>query len=92
MAQENAKRFVEKIFTDDEFLKEIVRHGGFRSNADNEEKNALVAKAAKEMGYDFSVEEYQGAMKDYFGGSFWKLLKSLMHLNKVVKKAEKEQR
>lgn len=49
MAQENAKRFVEKIFTDDEFLKEIVRHGGFRSNADNEEKNALVAKAEKEQ-------------------------------------------
>ena len=90
MAQENAKRFVKKIFTDDGFLKEVVKHGGFNSKAADEEKNALTAKAARELGYEFSVEEYKGAMQDYFGGNFWKLLKSMMHLNKVVKKAEKE--
>lgn len=53
MAQENAKRFVEKIFTDDEFLKEIVRHGGFRSNADNEEKTRWSRKQQKKWDMTF---------------------------------------
>lgn len=42
------------------------------------------------MGFDFTAEEYQGATKEYFGGSFLKAIKTLWRVNRIVKQAEKE--
>ena len=89
MAQESAKTFVNKMYTDDEFLKEIVRHGGMKCG-EADQNNELILKAAGEMGFDFTAEEYQGATKEYFGGGFLKTIKTISHVNKVVKQAEKE--
>ena len=89
MAQESAKTFVNKMYTDDEFLKEIVRHGGMK-RGEADQNNELILKAAGEMGFDFTAEEYQGATKEYFGGSFLKAIKTLRRVNKAVKQAEKE--
>ena len=89
MAQESANSFVEKMFTDDEFLKEVVRHGGIKSGF-RDEKNELILKAAKEMGFDFSPEEYQKAMKNNLGSGLLNIIKKLRRFNKVIRKAEKE--
>jgi len=89
MAQESAKTFVNKMYTDDGFLKEIVRHGGMK-RGEADQNNELILKAAGEMGFDFTAEEYRGATKEYFGGSFLKVIRTLWHVNKVVKQAQKE--
>jgi len=91
MAKENAKEFVEKMFTDDVFVKELYKKGGINRNASNDEKNEILIKAAKEMGYDFNLEEFKDANGIYFKKlGIWKTIKTFWHFNKVVKSAEKE--
>lgn len=93
MGKDNAREYVEKMFTDDEFLKEICRHGGFDEKASDDEKMALTLKAAGEMGYTFSEEEYTVAMEDYFKGKgIFGSIKAFAHMNKIIKAVKKEQR
>ena len=91
MALETANEFVRKTFNDDEFLKEVIRHGGFNDKAPDEEKTFLITKAAKELGYDVTEDEYTEASGAYFKelGVFG-VIKTLRHVGKVVKKVRKE--
>ena len=48
-------------------------------------------KAAKEMEYDFTLEEYKDANATYFKGlGLWNTIKKFWHFNKVVKKEERK--
>lgn len=90
MGMDKAKEFVEKMFTDDAFLAEVAHHGGFKENASDEEKNELIMKASKEIGYDFTTEEYTKAMEEYFEGQGpLGAIKAFAHMNKIIKKANK---
>lgn len=90
MAQESAIKFVEKLYSDDSFVKEVYRHGGFNKNAGDDEKNRLICKAAGELGYDFSVEEYNNAMTARFEGvGVMESIKIFWRFNKAVKAAKK---
>ena len=91
MSKESAKEFVNTFYKNDEFLTEFVKKGGLNKNATDEEKTALLLKTSKEMGYDFTEEEHIEALKEYFSGmGVWGAIKTFRHLNKVVKKTEKE--
>ena len=91
MAKESAKEFVEKFYNDDDFLREFVLKGGLNSKASDEEKKELIMKTSKEMGFDFTKEEYDEAGKNYFEGKgVFFAIKTFSHLNKIAKKAEKE--
>ena len=91
MAKESAKEFAEKMFTDDEFVKEFYKKGGINRKASNDEKNEILMKAAKEMEYDFTLEEYKDANATYFKGlGLWNTIKKFWHFNKVVKKEERK--
>ena len=93
MSMENAKVFVEKLYGDDEFIKEFYRNGGINRNASKEEKNALMINVANKMGYSIDEKEFQKATGDYFAGKgLWSAIKLFMHFNKVVKAAEKERK
>ena len=91
MSQQSADTFAQKLFTDDAFIGQVVRHGGLTSSGPKEEKNALLIKAAGELGYDFTEEEYNEANRKYFaGGGFFKVIKTLMRVNRATKAAERE--
>ena len=80
-----------KVKKDDGFVKELYKKGCINRNASNDEKNEILIKVAKEMGYDFTLEEYKDANGVYFKKlGVWKTIKTLWHFSKVVKSAEKE--
>ena len=90
MAQESAKTFVEKLYSDEAFVREVYRHGGFNKKAGDDEKNRLIVKAAGELGYEFNVEEYNNAMTARFDGvGVFESIKLFRWFNKAVKAAEK---
>lgn len=93
MSRESAKNFTEKFFSDDDFLKSFYLKGGADKKANNEEKNELLIKTAKDMGYDFTMEEYKEAISDHYKGmGFWAAIKSFMRIRKISKVADKEKR
>ncbi len=50
----------------------------------------MMAKAARELGYEISTEEYAAALKAQTQKvSAWKAIKFLIRLTKLAKKAEK---
>ena len=91
MSQERANEYVEKMYTDEEFLREICRHGGFNKKADDEEKSRLALQAAKEMGYEMTVEEYNKATENFFTGKgILETIKIFRNMNKVIKSETKK--
>lgn len=91
MSMENAKVFVEKLYGDDEFIKEFYRNGGINKKASKEEKNALMYNVANKMGYAMDEKEFKEATANYFKDKgIWGTIKIFTHFNKVVKTAEKE--
>jgi hypothetical protein len=91
MSKASAKEFVEKFYTDDEFIREFTLKGGLNSKGTDEEKQAAIMKVSKEIGYSFNNEEYTDALKSYFEGKgVIFAIKTFRHFNKVAKKAEKE--
>lgn len=91
MAKESAKKFVEKFYTDDEFLKKFCKNGGVNKKANDQEKTKILLKTSKDMGYDFTEEEYKNANAEYFKDKgIWNFIKSLVRIKRLVKEAEKE--
>ncbi|MBQ3475145.1 MAG: Nif11-like leader peptide family natural product precursor [Bacilli bacterium] len=91
MSKESAKSFVDKFYNDDEFIRELTLKGGVNSKASEEERSKLLMKVSKEMGFNFTEEEYSDAVKKYFEGKgVWTAIKTFRHFNKIAKKAEKE--
>ena len=93
MSMESAGKFFKKYFEDDNFLRELYKRGGLktRKEATDEEARQNTVKVAKELGYDFSVEEYAPAMKKYFKEiGPWNTIKRLFHLGSFIRKIEKE--
>lgn len=89
----NAREFVSKTMTDDEFLKEVCRHGGFDPKAPDADKQKNIQKAGAELGYSFTVEEYGEAFREYFGGGNpFKIVKAMMRIGKIQKAEAKEKR
>lgn len=89
MSMTHAQSFVEKFFEDDQFVKEVLLHRGFDETDSNNEdaENERIVKAASEMGFKFSVEEYKEANKEYMnniGG--WETMRKIFHLIKVATK------
>lgn len=96
MAMESAKSFVKKQFEDDEFIKELCKKGVLTNNK-NKDKNSKeegekeLVKAAKEKGFDFTIEEYKKATEEYFKTlGLWRIITTLYHFGKVIKATEKE--
>ena len=90
MSKESAKEFTQKFYNDDEFLMEFYKKGGLNKNASDEEKTALLMKISKEMGYDFTDEEYNNSLEEYFKGKgVMFAIKTFRRINKIAKKAEK---
>lgn len=93
MEKNNATVFVEKMFTDDKFLEEVCRHGGFKKDANDEEKTALILKASGEMGYHFSAADYEEAMTSYFSGKgVFASIKAFAHMNKIIRVTQRKMR
>lgn len=96
MAMDSAKSFVNKFFEDDEFIREFYKNGGFISSEkgskpDTDAQNAKMVEVAGKMGYDFTMEEYQAANKEYVDSvGAWKSMKKMVHMARTVKKLEKE--
>lgn len=87
MAMEHAESFVEKFFTNDEFIKEVVRRRGFSKyeHSSDEIENEKLVHIANEMGFKFDVEEYKTASMNYMnslGG--WEAAKAICHMLKVA--------
>lgn len=97
MAIESASEFVKNFYEDDELIKELYRKGilkpagTYDKNSDEEEQQRKIVEAAKEMGYDFTIEEYRNANKEY-GNSvgIFKMIGKIRNVGKVVKEADKK--
>ena len=93
MSKESAKEFTEKFYNDDDFLMEFCKKGGLNKDASDEEKSELLMKVSKEMGYDFTDEEYTKSLEEYFKGKgVMFAIKAFRRINKIAKKAEKEKK
>lgn len=89
MAKE--KEFLIKLFEDDDFIKEFYKNGGINRKATQNEKDEMMVKAAKKMGYSISIEGIKKASAEYFKSKgIWGAIKTFIHFNKIVKKTEKE--
>lgn len=89
----SASEFVKKYNEDDDFLKEVCRHGGFNPKAPDNEKQQNIVKAAEALGYHFTEEEYAAANREYFGGGDpFKIAKSMMRIGKIQKAVAKEKK
>lgn len=96
MTIENANEFVEKFFTDDDFMLEVLKASGYtaeklRNETGGIEENAKIVLGANKLGYGITLEEFENATKDYFeklGG--WKALNRLFQIGQAIKKAPKD--
>ena len=85
------KEFLEKLFEDDEFTKKFYKNGGINRKLNKTEKDELLVKAAKKMGYSVSIEGIKKASAEYFKSKgIWGAIKTFIHFNKIIKQAEKE--
>ena len=97
MAMESARNFARNFYEDDELIKELYRKGilkpagTYDKNSTGEEQQRKVVDAAQELGYDFTLDEYRKANKEY-GKSvgIFKMISKIRHVGKVVKEADKE--
>lgn len=97
MAMESARKFAKNFYEDDELIKELYRMGilkpagTYDKNSTGEEQQKKVVDAAQKLGYDFTLDEYKAANKEY-GQSvgIFKMISKIRHVGKVVKKADKE--
>lgn len=93
MAMEHARSFVEKLFDNDEFLKQVIIKRGFKEHEGLSEdlENERMVKIANEMGFRFTVEEYAQANEEYMNeiGGFG-AMKKIFHMIKVAASVEKE--
>ena len=98
MSVEKAKEFVEKFYSDDEFMAKIIKEsrmfrlaGEGADKISDQEQHEKIAEAARNNGYDITSEEYASANKEYvdkLGG--WKGIKMAFHIVKIAKKVRKE--
>ena len=97
MSMESARSFARNFYEDDELIKELYKNGvlktagSYDKNSDGESQQRKIVEAAKELEYDFTVEEYRTANKEY-GNSvgIFKMIKKIRHVGAVVKEADKE--
>lgn len=95
---EKAKEFVEKFFSDDDFMAKIIFESGMYTwsgekgnHISDDEQNKAIAEAAKKNGYDITPEDYKVAMKEYFEGiGTMNTVKKVFHLAKIARKVAKE--
>ena len=90
-----AESFVEKLYNDDNFLVSVIKASGINDvpkghKTTETETNDMMAKAARELGYEISTEEYAAALKAQTQKvGAWKAIKFLIRLTRLAKKAEK---
>lgn len=91
---DKAKEFVEKLYNDDEFAKEVIIAGELHKKhkgMTEEESNMQIVNAAKKLGYNITREEYDATSKAYFESlGFKKSIKAAFRLVKLVKAVDKE--
>lgn len=92
---EQAAAFVEKLYSDDNFLISAIKASGMNDvpkghKSTEEETNQMMVKAAKALGYDISTEEYSTALKAQTQkAGAWKAIKFVIRLTRLAKKVEK---
>lgn len=98
MSIEKAQAFVEKFYSDDEFMAEIIKESKMYRLAEkeadkisDEEQYKRIADAATKAGYDVTPEEFHNAQKEYADKlGAWKAMKTAFHMVKIAKKVSKE--
>ncbi len=90
-----AESFIEKLYNDDDFLISVIKASGINDvpkghKSTQMETDEMMAKAARELGYEISTEEYAAALKAQTQKvGAWKAIKFLIRLTRQAKKAEK---
>ena len=90
-----AESFVERLYNDDNFLVSVIKASGISDvpkghKTTQAETDEMMAKAARELGYEISTEEYSVALKTQTQKvGAWKAIKFLFRLTRLAKKAEK---
>lgn len=93
MSNESARDFVNKFYEDEEFLKDFYKRKGFELKSDRTEESEYreIAEIAKQMGFDFEVQEFKDASKGYVNDvGKWQAFKKIFYLVKIRKIAKKE--
>lgn len=95
MSKEQAEKFVEKTYNDDEFALQVLRAGDFKPGGKDDEDTAgrgmeNFVKAGQALGYDFTDAEIEAATKAYFESlGTWKSLKKFMHFARLNRKVQR---
>ena len=93
MSVESARDFVNKFYEDEEFLKEFFKRKGFepKENRTEETEYREIVEIARDMGYDFEVQEFKNASREY-GKNVGKMksIKKIFYIVKIRKIAKKE--
>lgn len=101
MSYKNAKAFIDKFYTDDEFTLDFMRKVRSAGADGSDNDNEISLKVAAELGYDMTWEEWEAAGNEFIAdnGGFkmsLKLAKRIILLShrlvkeeKVTKKVEK---
>ena len=97
MAMESARSFAKNFYEDDELIKELYKKGvlkpagSYDKDSVGEEQQRKIVEVAKKLGYDFTIEEYRTANKEYGNNvGILKMVKKIRHVGAVVKEADKE--
>ena len=93
MSIESARDFVNKFYEDKEFLKDFYKRKGFELKSDRTEEIEYreIIEIAKDMGFDFEVQEFKDASKGYANDvGKWKAFKKIFYLLKIRNIAKKE--
>lgn len=93
MSKAKAAEFIEKFFSDDAFVEEAVRkNGGMYTgrNSSQAESNEEFVKMGKVTGYDFTAEEHEEALKEYFEGKGFGGFRRLIHAGRLATKVNKQ--
>lgn len=98
MSKEQAREFLDKLYSDDDFAVEAIKksdvdellNGQGSGDAIEARQNALYTKMGSDMGFDFTEEEFQDATTDYVQDlGAMKALASGLRVNKLAKKIQK---
>ena len=93
MSIESARNFVNKFYDDEEFLKDFYKRKGFEPSKNRTEESEYreIVQIAKDMGFEFEVQEFKDASKGYANDvGKWKAFKKIFYLIKVRNKTKKE--
>ena len=86
MAIEHANSFVNNFFEDEEFTRTVIENGfSHKDERDTYSENEIMVMVANEMGFNFDLDEYQEACKEYMeslGG--WESAKKVFSVIKVA--------